>query len=1449
MLNNIINFSVKNKLIIGLFVIALIGYGSYQLTKLPIDAVPDITNNQVQVITIAPSLGATDIERLVTFPIEMANSNISGLHEIRSFSRFGLSLVTIVFEDDVDIYWARQQVTERMQSVQSAIPKGIADISLGPITTGLGEIYQYTLRASPGYEKKYDAIALRSIQDWVVRRQLLGAKGVADVSSFGGKLKQYEISIEPTKLKAYNITMEEVFIALEKNNQNTGGAYIEKGPTALYIRSEGLIGNIEDIESIFIKNNSNGTPLLMRDVAEINIGSATRYGALCYNDEGEVSGAVVMMLKGENSSIVIENIKERIAQIQKTLPKGVILEPFLDRTKMVNNAIGTVETNLFEGALIVLFVLVLFLGNFRAGLLVASVIPLSMLIAVILMNLFGVSGNLMSLGALDFGLIIDGAVIIVEAVLHSLHLHKKSDERKLFTTVEMDSQVKSAAGRMMNSAVFGQIIILVVYLPIFFLSGIEGKMFRPMVQTVVFALLGAFILSLTYVPMMSAWVLSKKKAHQLNFSDKMMAWFENKYQYLLKKVMTIPKLIITGILALFVGAIIVLSNLGGEFIPTLEEGDFAVEFRVLPGSNLNTTIERSQKAAHILKSRFPEVLQVVTKIGSGEIPNDPMPMEAADMMVILKDKDEWTSANNFPELAEKMSTALSEVTGVTVSFQYPVQMRFNELMTGAKQDVVCKIFGENLDTLSYYAQKLGNISNGIDGAQNIFVETVVGMPEIIINYNRAEIAQYGLNISEINNVVNTALAGQSAGLVYEGEQHYDLVVRLKSSQRTNIEDVKHLLVHTNKGTQIPLAQLAAIEIKEGPNQIQREDAKRRIIVGFNTRGRDVESIVNELQEKVRTKIKLPAGYYVTYGGSFENLNAAKARLGITVPISLVLIFLFLFFAFGSIKHSLLIYTAIPLSAIGGVFALALRDMPFSISAGIGFIALFGVAVLNGIVLIAEFNRLKANGFNDIKTIIFEGTKTRLRPILMTAFVASLGFLPMALSNGAGAEVQRPLATVVIGGLLIATFLTLFVLPILYLWFEKGSHKIDINSTNKSLLTIICLIISISSQAQQTISLKAAIDTSIANNLLLKSERLNVDYYKQLKKTAWNVDQTNVSAEYGQVNSIYNDTKFGISQSIKFPTFYTTQKNLLHGEWEKSNYNFESKKCEIRKEVSQLFYQLLYLKEMKKTLQEADSIFSIYANNARLKFEKGESNLLEKNTANWQYTQLSFQRKQIDIDYEKLLLDFNLLLHSKMLLAPEDAQKLTMNGIGDAKSYEKHPSLLIFRQQQINNSIKLKIEKSNLLPSLQLGYNNMSIRGIGADDVNYNSSKRFQSIYAGIGIPLFFNAQKAKINADKLQLLKAENDYQTKTLLLENDYKKALQQYQMNLQKVDFFEKEANKSGNEMLVTTMLQYQSGNINYLEWALLQNQIISIKTEYLNAVKELNYSIIELNYLNNK
>lgn len=1043
MLNAIIEFSIRNKLIIALGTIALIVFGAYETTKLPIDAVPDITNNQVQIITVAPSFGATDIERLITFPIEQASSNISGTIEIRSFSRFGLSLVTIVFDDNTDIYWARQQVSERLQKVKDIIPKGIGMPEMGPITTGLGEIYQYVVRAKKGYEQKYDVTELRTIQDWYVRRQLLGVQGVAEVSSFGGKVKQYEISINPSQLHALNLGIDDVFTALEQNNQNTGGAYIEKGPTLLFIRSEGLIGSVDDIENVVIKNTSDGIPILLRDVATVSMGHAIRYGAMCYNDEGEVAGAVVMMIKGGNSSEVINNIKYEIEQIQKTLPEGVIIEPFLDRTKMVNNAISTVSTNLLEGALIVIFILVLFLGNFRAGFLVASMIPLSMLFAIIMMNLFGVSGNLMSLGALDFGLIVDGAVIIVEAVMHQLS-HGKRFRGLRITQKEMDEQVGISAKKMMNSAVFGQFIILIVYVPILSLQGIEGKMFTPMAQTVAFALLGAFLLSLTYIPMMSSLLINKQIADAPSRSDIIMGKIERVYQRYLAILLKMPRKILTLVIGMFVVSIITLFSMGGEFIPALEEGDFAVETRLLTGSNVSASIEYTQKAARIIKQQFPDIEKIVTKIGSGEIPNDPMPIEAADLMIIMKDKKEWTSASTFPEMAEKMSNALKQLPGVTFGFQYPVQMRFNELMTGARQDVVCKIFGEHLDTLERYAKQLGGIIGTIEGATDLFIEPVNGMPQIIINYNRDIIAQYGLTIAQVNMIINSAFAGYTAGTVYEGEKRFDLVIRMHKPERKSMDDILNLLIPLGNGNQIPLHQLARIESINGPNQIQRENTKRRIVIGFNVRGRDVQSIVEELQKKVDTDIRFVPGYSITYGGAFENLNDAKARLAIAVPIALILIFILLYFSFSSVKLSLLIYSAIPLSAIGGVLFLALRGMPFSISAGIGFIALFGVAVLNGIVLVAEFVRLKESGMKNVMRIVLMGTKIRLRPVLMTACVASLGFLPMALSNGSGAEVQKPLATVVIGGLFSATLLTLFVLPMVYILFEStGSWKNEI----------------------------------------------------------------------------------------------------------------------------------------------------------------------------------------------------------------------------------------------------------------------------------------------------------------------------------------------------------------------------------------------------------------------
>ena len=1035
MLNKIIEFSIKNKLIVILMTLGLIIYGLFELRNLPIDAVPDITDNQVQIITVSPSLGAPDVERFITFPLEQINYNIQGIKEMRSFSRFGLSVITIVFKDDIDLMVARQQVAERLQQVSKDIPINLGVPQMAPISTGLGEIYQYVVRPKKGFEHRYNPMELRTIQDWIVRRQLLGTPGVADVASFGGYLKQYEVAVNPAILQSMGVTITEVFDALQKNNQNTGGAYIEKGPSVLFIRTEGLMNQISDIENTVVKNLEDGTPVLIKNIGTVQYGKAIRYGAMTYNGEGEVAGAVVMMMKGANSNEVIKDVKDRIAEIQKTLPEGVKIDAFLDRTKMVNNAISTVSKNLLEGALIVIFVLVLFLGNMRAGLIVASVIPLAMLFAIIMMNIFGVSGNLMSLGALDFGLIVDGAVIIVEAILHRFK-HLTKFQYKKISQEFMDREVYTSSSTMMNSAVFGQIIILIVYLPILTLQGIEGKMFKPMAQTVIFALLGAFILSLTYIPMMSSLFLSKKIDLKKNFSDKMMEKFEVFYHRTLNFVLKIPNLVFFSVVGLFLVSLFVMSRLGGEFIPSLPEGDFAVDTRVLPGSNLKTSTDAVQQSSKILMKKFPEIEKIVGKTGSSEIPTDPMPIDASDMMIILKPRKEWTSATTYNELSEKMSAELKKnLVGVTYSFQYPVAMRFNELMTGARQDVVCKIYGEDLDTLKVYAEKLGEISKKIDGAQNIYVEPISGMPQIVISYKREALSQFGLNVEDVNNIVNTAFAGQSTGSVFEGEKKFDLVVRLDGEQRKNVEDVNNLLISTPLGTEIPLSTVASVELKESVNQIQRENAQRRIIVGFNVRNRDIQSTVEDLQKVVEKDFKLPPGYSISYGGTFENLQHAKSRLMIAVPISLLLILLMLYFAFNSVKYGLLIFSAIPLSMIGGIMSLWIRGMNFSISAGVGFIALFGVAVLNGIVLIAEFNRQKLH-HSDLKDVVKIGGRTRLRPVLMTALVASLGFLPMALSQGEGAEVQRPLATVVIGGLLLATFLTLYLLPLIYIWFEE-----------------------------------------------------------------------------------------------------------------------------------------------------------------------------------------------------------------------------------------------------------------------------------------------------------------------------------------------------------------------------------------------------------------------------
>ncbi|TKK71634.1 CusA/CzcA family heavy metal efflux RND transporter [Ilyomonas limi] len=1457
MLNRIIAFSIRNKLIVGMLILALIGWGIYNVTRLPIDAVPDITNNQVLVITSSPSLGAADIERLITFPIEIATRNIPGIIEQRSFSRFGLSIITIVFDDKTDVYWARQQVSERLTEAKSQIPEGLGTPTLGPVTTGLGEIFQYVVRPKRGYEGKYTPVELRTIQDWIVRRQLLGTPGVADVSSFGGKLKQYEIAVNTDKLKSYHLTISDLFNALQNNNQNTGGAYIEKGPTALFIRSEGLVQQEEDIKSIVVKTLPDGTPATINDIATVGIGFATRYGAMTYNDQGEVAGAIVMMLKGGNSSKVIKDVKAKIADISKTLPEGVIIEPFLDRTKMVNNAIGTVEKNLIEGALIVVFILVLFLGNIRAGLLVASIIPLSMLFAISMMNLFGVSGNLMSLGALDFGLIVDGAVIIVETVMH--HLHQKSlfKNKLQLSQEEMNTEVEHAAGKLMNAAIFGQIIILIVYFPILSLQGIEGKMFKPMAQTVIFAIIGAFLLSLTYVPMMSSLVLSKKLITKQTFSDKMMKRFESWYRPVLQKALSFPGTVLLLAASLFSVALYIILNMGGEFIPKLEEGDFAVDTRVLTGSSITTTIQSTQQAARILLQQFPEVQKVVTKIGSGEIPTDPMPMEASDMMVVLNPKKEWTSAKSFDELAEKMSTSLEEVPGITTGFQFPVQMRFNELMTGGRQDVICKIFGENLDTLAHYAGRIGNIISKIEGAKDMYVESQTGLPQIEINYNRQALAQYGIAISDVNNIVQSAFAGAVAGQVYENERRFDLAVRLANAERQNLADVQNLLIPTSRGEQIPLQQIADVQIKVGPNQIQRENAQRRTTVGFNVRGKDVQTVVKELQEKMAAQLKLPPAYYVTYGGQFENLIEAKQRLSIAVPVSLALIFIMLYFAFHSLGESLLIFTAIPLSAIGGVFALFIRGMPFSISAGVGFIALFGIAVLNGIVLLSEFNQLEKNGIKDPLQRIKEGTRNRLRPVLMTASVASLGFLPMAISTGAGAEVQRPLATVVIGGLISATLLTLVVLPVLYGVFQniktKRKHK-AVLSKNISTKAIVILFLltgasSLAVRAQEhTISLQAAIDTALNQNLSIQAARLQTAVLKRTENTAWDLPFTTVQAEYGQMNSIANDTRINVSQSMAFPQVYNRQRALYEAHTKSGLLNEKVVRLNIKKEVTILYYDMATMLQKIKLLTKADSIYAAFLQRQQQRFNAGEVNVLEKTSAETQRMQALIQLQQAAADFRIVQNRFSYLLNSNTLWLPEESESITpLLSLPDTSFVSQYPAILRKQQQQHIALQEIKLNRAKKLPLLNAGYSNQSIIGyqhVNGTEKYFNASKRFSSVIAGIGIPIFSKSLNARIRGSEAQYRAVQAEYADTLALQKAALQQLILQYQKQEQTLNNYRQAVTKQVAVIYENATLQFVNGAISYLEWAMLINQAISLEASYIDALNERNKTVAELN-----
>lgn len=1115
MLDKIIKFSITHKLIILLFTIFIIGFGVYSLSQIPIGAVPDVTNNQVQVITTSQNLSTQDMEQYITYPVELEMANLPGVKEIRSISKFGLSVVTIVFEENLGTYLPRQVIAEKIKSASEKIPSGFGKPQMGPITTGLGEIYQYTLDIKPGFEDRYSAEDLRTIQDWVVKRQLSGIKGVVEINAWGGYVKEYEVAINTNMLNAMNISISDVFTALQNNNSVAGGGYIEKVDQAYFIRGQGRVTSLDDIRNIIVKNE-NGIPVYIKNIAEVGFGQATRFGAITANGKGETVLGQVMMLKGANSNQVIEAVKTRVAEISGSLPDGVIIKPFLDRSELIGRTTYTIAENLIVGCLIVIFVVVLLLGNFRSGLVVASVIPLCLLFALSLMYIFGIDANLMSLGAIDFGIIIDGAVIIVEFTAFRItQKHKEYDNlakqelRHLKDRITFDS-----ASRMMNSAIFGQLIILIVFIPILSLTGVEGKMFKPMALTFSFALIGAMILCLTYVPVASAVFLKSEEPSEKNISVRLIKFLNRKYKPLIYWALRSKKLVLGIAVLLLVVSGYIFSKMGGEFIPQLDEGDFVIQPVLKTGTSLSKTIETTTRMENILLDSFPEVTQVVSRIGAAEVPTDPMSMEESDVIVSLKPKDEWVSAETKDGLADVFKEALSVIPGMEIEFTQPIEMRFNELITGVRADIAIKIFGENLDILNTKAQKIKNLIKDVNGATDITVEKIIGLPQMNVNYDRDKIARYGLNIADLNKIVTMGFSGETMGSVFEGEKRFDMVLRLQKDSRQDISDLKNLFVDTPSGEKVPLSELADITYQKGAAKISRDNTQRRIVVGVNVRGSDLQTVVDKIKNIVDSKVSLPPGYSITYGGQFENLQSATARLKIAVPIALVLIFILLYFAFGSIREALMVFSAIPLATVGGILFLWLRGMPFSISAGVGFIALFGIAVLNGIVLIEHFKELREEGMKNDDELIVNGAQDRLRAVLLTASAAALGFLPMAISSGAGAEVQRPLATVVIGGLITSTLLTLIVLPVIYSLFNK--EKKDKNKSHENLrikaLSTVLLLIGFSGYSQETQvktikNVNELQSMALENNFGIKASALRVEESDANIGSAFTFDKT------------------------------------------------------------------------------------------------------------------------------------------------------------------------------------------------------------------------------------------------------------------------------------------------------------------------------------------------------
>ena len=1436
MLNTIVRFSIQKKLFVALTTLFLFLGGLYAMFTLPIDAVPDITNNQVQIVTVSPTLAPQEVEQLITMPVEISMSNIMNVEEIRSVSRFGLSLVTVVFKENVPTLQARQLVNEQIQAVAGEIPSELGTPELMPITTGLGEIYQYVLRVDEKYKDKYDAMELRTIQDWIVKRQLSGIPGIVEINSFGGNLKQYEIAIDPDALSALQITIGDVFEALSKNNQNTGASYIEKVGKAYYIRSEGMIEKMKDIEKIVVTNRG-GMPVHISDIGKVGFGSAKRFGAMTIDGEGECVGGIAMMLKGANANVVTKTLEQRVAKVQKILPEGVTIEPYLNRSELVNRNISTVIFNLIEGALIVFLVLIIFLGDIRSGLIVASVIPLAMLFAFIMMRIFGVSANLMSLGAIDFGIVVDGSIVILEGIL--AHIYGKRLAGKTLTAEEMSKEVEAGAVKVVKSSTFAVLIILIVFFPILTLTGIEGKYFTPMAQTLVFCIIGALLLSLTYVPMMATLFLKRKVELKPTFADRFFGWLTGVYDRLLGACMRRVWVTLASAFALLAASLMLFTRLGAEFIPTLDEGDFAMQMTLPAGSSLTRSIDISLDAERVLKQKFPEVKHVVAKIGTAEVPTDPMSVEDADVMIVMKPFKEWTSASSRAEMVEKMKEALEEVQGAEFNFSQPIQLRFNELMTGAKADIAIKLYGEDMEELYARAKEAAKYVAKVPGASDVIVEQAMGLPQLVVKYDRTKISRYGINIEELNDIIRTAYAGEAAGVVFENERRFDLVVRLDDEKVKDL-DLNRLYVRTCDGLQVPVSEVATIDLVDGPLQINRDATKRRIVIGVNVRNADIQQVVSQISDILDKNIKLKPGYYFEYGGQFENLQNAIRTLMIVIPIALMLILLLLFFAFRSITYSLVVFSTVPLSLIGGILALWLRGLPFSISAGVGFIALFGVAVLNGILMINHFNDMKKQSKYEMCTnqIIRRGCKHLLRPVFLTGLVASLGFVPMAVATSAGAEVQRPLATVVIGGLIVSTVLTLLIIPAFYRLvnglpaalrrFKKRPYG------GKIAMVIVLALMPLGTLAQQAqkITLDEAIDMALAGSPRLQAVDSDIARIRATKGESWELAPTQVTYSWGQLNGeLKHDNELSVEQSLGslLTPFY--KNSLVSVQVASSERYRDLVTKEIVAEVKRAWTDYQHAVSVLELSQMQDSLGNRLRKSGEVRLLQGDIDQLEYRMMATMASEAHTKVLQATDDVRLAAKRFAWACFSSDAVEPADS-RLAMMSLPE--SYNLSQAHIGYFDSQVEVKRKaVDVERSRFFPELSVGYSRQKIEPLSG----------LNSWSVGVAVAIVFFPQKSKVKQARAEATIARWDAEDNRLKLRNRVEELRLRIERQQRTIDYYTGDALKQADELQRNAMMLYKESETGIVELLHSITTANEIRKSYVDAVHEYNVMLLEL------